>query len=406
VSNKPNVLMIVTLDTKEQEANFLRKCLEDAGLTVHHLDASIRRLVDGGAEIGPGQVAAATGKTIEEVRAIGHEGKCQAVMTEGAAKCAHELHERVALSGIIAVGGSMGTTLATAVMRSFPFGLPKVMVSTMASGFTKGFVGTKDIAMFHSVADISGLNTVTRSAFRNGALALAGMAHGYEPVTRTEKPLVVLSTLGTTERCSVRIRKALEEKGHEVIVFHTLGTGGQAMDEIISEQDVSVAINLSLVEIGDLLHGGLCSAGPDRCKASLAKGVPTIFAPGNIDFVIAGPIDDAKARFPNMRYHIHNATLTAVRTQEKELKAIAEHVAGLIKDAKGPVTFFVPSRGFSSHDSPEGHLQDLTMPPVFLKYLKAAMPEDVAIVDVDCHINDDEFADSIIRQTIAYTQAQ
>jgi uncharacterized protein (UPF0261 family) len=406
VKNKPDVLMIVTLDTKQQEAKFVRKCLEDAGLTVHHLDASIRLLVDGGAEIGPEQVAAAASKTIEEVRAIGHEGQCQAVMTEGATRCAHELHERVGLSGVIAIGGSMGTTLATAVMRSFPFGLPKVMISTMASGFTKGFVGTKDIAMFHSVADISGLNTVIRTAFRNGALALAGMAHGYEPVSRTDKPLVALSTLGTTEKCSVRIRKALEEKGYEVIVFHTLGTGGQAMDEIISEQDVKVAINLSVVEIGDLLHGGLCSAGPDRCKASLAKGVPTIFAPGNIDFVIAGPIDDAKARFPNMRYHIHNATLTAVRTEEKELKAVAEHITGLIKDAKGPVTFFVPLQGFSSHDSPEGHLHDLSMPPIFLKHLKAAMPEDVPVIDMDCHINDEEFADSIVQQTILYTQTQ
>jgi uncharacterized protein (UPF0261 family) len=323
-------------------------------------------------------------------------------MVEGAIKCAQELHQRVGLNGIIGVGGSMGTTLGTAVMRSFPVGLPKVMVSTMASGMTKGFVGTKDIVMFNSVCDISGLNRVTRSVFRNGALAVAGMAHGYKSTVVSEKPLVAISTLGTTDRCSVRVRSSLEEKGFEVMVFHTLGTGGMVMDEMVKEQNVSVVVDLSLVEVNDFLNEGLCSAGPDRCKAALAKGVPTIFAPGNVDFMVAGPIEDARARFPGKRYHIHNAALTAVRAEGEEFRRLAEHMAGLIQEAKGPVSFFVPMLGFSAHDSEQGHLHDPSLPPVFAEHLKKVMPSGVPVKEFPHHINDESFADAIVEQVLVF----
>ena len=174
---KPKVLLIMTLDTKELETRFVTECLEENGIDVYLLDASIRKTIDGGAAITPDQIAAAAGTTMPDIRSLNHEGKCQAIMIEGAIKCAQELHRRVGLSGVLGVGGSMGTSLGTAVMRTLPFGLPKVMVSTMASGMTKPFVGTRDIVMVHSVCDISGLNTITRSVFRNGALAVAGMAH-------------------------------------------------------------------------------------------------------------------------------------------------------------------------------------------------------------------------------------
>jgi uncharacterized protein (UPF0261 family) len=405
MAKKPRVLLIITLDTKEAEAKFVRKCLEDAGVDVVHLDASIRKTLPG-AEIGPEQIAAAAGKTIEEVRSIGHEGKCQAVMTEGAIKLAVDLHRDEGLSAVLAIGGSMGTVLATGVMRALPFGLPKVMVSTMASGMTRPYVGTRDILMMHSVADISGLNSVTRSVFRNGALAAAGMAHGYLAAAGSGKPLVLITTLGTTERCANRVRAALEERGFETVVFHTNGTGGLAMDEIAREQNVAVVVDLSLVEVADFLHNGLLSAGPDRCKAALEKGVPVVFAAGNIDFVVAGPLEDAKARFPGKRYHVHNAALTAVRTEAPELKRVAEHMAGLIAQAKGPVAFFVPMLGFSAHDSPEGHLHDLSMPPVFAAHLKKVMPKGVPVIEVPRHINDPEFADAVIAQVIKFQHAK
>ncbi|NLT65729.1 MAG: UPF0261 family protein [Acidobacteria bacterium] len=402
MTEKPKVLMVVTLDTKEVEARFVRLCLEEHGLQVWLLDASVRRIIEGGAEIGPDQVAGAAGTTIADIRSLNHEGKSLEIMKKGAIRCAQELHCRVGLSGIISVGGSLGTDLGTAVMRAFPLGLPKVMISTMASGMTRPLVGTKDIMMIPSVCDIVGLNAVTRSILRNGALALAGMAAGYRPLTASTRPLVAISTLGATERCCSAIRRALEEKNFEVMVFHTQGIGGVAMDEAVREQGVAVAVNLSLIEVSDYLCDGIYSGGPDRCKASLEKGIPTVFAPGNVDFMVAGPIEDAQTRFPGRRYHIHNPELTAVRAGEGEFKRLAEHMAGLIRTANGPVAFFVPLLGFSDHDSERGHLQDRSLPPVFAEHLKKVMPEGVPVKVLPCHINDQEFADSITEQVLAF----
>ena len=336
MDEKRNVLLIATLDSKQIETGFIRERLEENGLEVYLLDASIRRTIEGGAHITPDQIAAAVGTTMPEVRALNHEGKCMAIMIQGAIKCAHELDDQVGFSGIIAAGGSGGTTLGAAVMRTFPFGLPKVLISTMASGMTKPFVGTKDIVMLNSICDVAGLNTVTRRVFENGVLALAGMAKGYKPVTASGKPVVTMTTLSTTDPCCNRVRAALEAAGSEVMVFHSQGTGGQAMDETVREQDVSLVIDLSLIEVGDYLAQGLYDGGPDRCKAALEKGVPTIFVPGNIDFLVDGPVEGARLRFPGRRYHIHNASVTAVRADANDYKRVAEHMAGLITRGQGP----------------------------------------------------------------------
>jgi uncharacterized protein (UPF0261 family) len=401
---KPRVLMVITLDTKEMEARFLRDCLEADGMEVYLLDGSVRRTVVGSSDITPDQIAAAVGKTMPEVRALNHEGKCLAVMTEGAIKCARALHERIGLSGLIGVGGSLGTDLGTAVMRSFPFGLPKIMVSTMASGMVQPFVRTSDIVMFPSVCDVAGLNTITRCVYQNAARALGGMARGYDPskIEGAGKPLVALSSLGTTEKCAIAIRKALEQMGFEVMVFHTQGNGGRAMDEVIREQDVSVVINLSMIEFSDFLVNGVFSGGPDRCKSAMEKGIPTIFVPGNVDFMVAGPIEDAYVRFPGRRYHIHNPELTAVRANADDFRNVAEHLAALIKTAKGPVACFVPLLGFSAHDSEQGHLHDPSLPPVFEEHLQKVISPGVPVVGLPYHINDEEFAKKITEQAIVF----
>jgi uncharacterized protein (UPF0261 family) len=396
---RPKVLMVITLDTKAAEARYVREVLEAHGVEVIHLDASIRSIV-AGAEIGPEAVAKAAGSTIDEVRALRHEGKCQAVMTQGSIALAEDLQRRGEIAGVIGVGGSMGTTLASALMRAMPYGMPKLMISTMASGFTRPFVGNRDLLMLNSVCDIAGLNSVSRDVFRNGAIALAAMAREYAPGASAGKPLVLISTLSTTDKCSVRVREALTKRGYEVMVFHTLGTGGATLDAIVRERDVAAVVDMSLVEINDHLQGGLCSAGPDRAKAALQKGVPTVFAPGNIDFMVAGPIDQARVQFPNKRYHMHNAALTAVRADAPELKALAEHMATLIRDAAGPVAFLVPLKGFSAHDSEQGYLHDPSLPPVFAEHLKRLMPAGVPIVEFDCHINDPPFADAIIERVL------
>jgi uncharacterized protein (UPF0261 family) len=391
---RPKVLLIVTQDTKHEEGAFLRQCLEAANCQVIHLDPSVRRVV-GGAEIGPEAIAVAAGQTIEEVRALGHEGRCQAVMIRGSIKLALELHAREGLSGILAIGGSMGTTLASSVMQAFPYGLPKLLISTMASGFTAPFVGVKDITMHNAVCDIYGLNSISTLVYRNGAYGLAGMAHAYVPTRDTGKPLVLVSTLGTTEAAAHRLRELLASDGYEVMVFHTTGGGGRTLDAIAAERDVAAIVDMSLVEINDYLYQGICSAGPERATAGLKRGIPTIFVPGNCDFIIAGPIEDARKRFPGKRYHVHNPALTAVRTEEAELAGLAAHLATITAEATGPVRFFVPMRGFSHHDSPHGHIHDPSLPPVFARQLENALEKRFPIVRIDAHINDDKFVEAL-----------
>ena len=398
---KPRVLLIVTQDTKKIEGAFLRDCLEEAGCEVIHLDPSVRQTV-GGAEIGPDEVAAAAGKSIEEIRAIGHEGKIQLEMIAGATKLALARHEQTPLSGIISIGGSMGTTLGTAVMRAFPYGMPKVMISTLASGFTVPFVG---IVMHNSVCDISGINSITRDVYRNGAFAVAGMARHYAPGVAENKPLVLVSTLGTTEKGMRRLRESLEADGYEVMVFHTTGMGGQTLDAIASERDVAAIVDMSLVEVNDLLHQGICSAGPDRSKAGPKRGIPVVFAPGNIDFyIMPSPMAVGDDPFDGRRFHIHNAALTAVRTGEKDLEMLADHMAELVRGAKGPVRFYVPLHGFSSHDSEEGKLHDPSLPPKFAEYVEKVMPDNVDVRTFDAHINDAAFGDALadaVREMVA-----
>jgi uncharacterized protein (UPF0261 family) len=395
MANLPRVLLIVTQDTKEIEARFVRRVLESAGVDVVHLDASIRQTV-GGAEIGPDAVTAAAGTTIEAVRAIGHEGKCQGVMIEGAIKAAHAYHAKHPFSGMLAVGGSMGSALAGALMQSFPYGLPKLIVSTMASGFTAPYMGVKDIAMMNAVTDVSGINSISRDVYRNAALAVAGMAKGYDPEVLAERPLVLITTLSTTEKSVRRIREALESDGCEVMVFHSSGAGGPTLDAIAAERDVALVLDLSLTEMVDHLNGGLADTGPERGKAGLRRGVPTIFAPGNADFIIAGPIDAARAQFPGKRYHEHNPQLTAVRTDLPELRALADHLVTVVAEAKGPVHIFTPLGGFSNHDSPDGHIQDTSQPAPFADYLKSVMPANVPVTSIDAHFNDIAFSDAII----------
>nr|WP_321507861.1 Tm-1-like ATP-binding domain-containing protein [uncultured Celeribacter sp.] len=395
-ATRPKVLMIVTQDTKREEAAYLRATLEGAGVDVIHLDPSVRKVV-GGAEIGPEEVAAATGKTLEEVRAIHHEGKILDKMIEGAVACALAVHEKTPISGILSIGGSMGTTMGTTVMRAFPYGMPKMMISTLASGMTAGFVGVKDICMLNSVCDISGLNSISHDVYRNGALAVAGMAMGYEPIHSGEKPLVLVSTLGTTEACSRRVREGLEADGFEVMVFHTTGNGGRTLETICAERDVAAVVDMSLVEINDFLRGGMCAVGPDRAATAVQKGIPVVFAPGNVDFYIM-PSQHAvgAAPFEGRGYHVHNSALTAVRTTEEDLMHLADHLAEIIKDATGPVRFFVPRKGFSHHDSPDGPLPRPNLPPVFEAQCKEAFGAAAPVVGIDSHINDSIFADALL----------
>ena len=397
MKHPPAALLVATMDTKGQEALFIAECLKKENIPVKILDAGIRGKCHAPVDITREEVAAAAGNTLAEVQNIGHEGKALGFMTAGAIECARELYRQNKIHGIIGLGGSMGTTLGTGVMRTFPVGFPKVMISTMASRDTRAFVGTKDILMLHSVCDLAGLNRITKKVLGNGARALAGMLHSTEVEVSSDKPLVFLSTLGTTEVCAQSVRAALEKKGKEVVIFHTVGSGGRAMEEMLDDENVTFLVDLSLHEIADNRFGGDYNAGPHRGSVALEKAIPTILVPGNIDFLVTGPIDAAKRQFPNRKYHVHNAAITVVRTQQAEIKKMALAVAALANNAKGPLAILVPLGGFSAFDSPEGPLPDTEAPELFAQVLQENLSPQFNLKLLPHHINDSGFSRAIIE---------
>lgn len=386
------------MDTKGEEALFMADCLKAEGISVIILDGGIKGQSNGPVRITRQEVASAGGKSLKEVQNIDHEGQALEIMTKGAIVCAGKLLKKKEIRGIIGLGGSMGTTLGTGVMRSFPVGFPKVMISTMASRDTRAFVGTKDILMLHSVCDLAGLNRITTKILRNGAAAIAGMIkHDAEAIDPLRKPPVFLSTLGTTETCTQRIRKSMLQAGEELIIFHTVGSGGRAMEELLMQEEACILVDLSLHEMADHLFGGDYNAGPDRGKTALKLQIPTILVPGNIDFLVTGPLETAQRLFPGRPYHSHNAAITVVRTEQKEIAVLGKIIADLCNAAKGNYQIMAPMAGFSAFDHPSGPLHDPEAPAIFLKALNENLDSSENLKVLPFHINDPEFAQELIK---------
>ena len=350
---RSTVLLVATMDTKGDEALYLSRCLEEADVRVLLMDVGILGESAIPAQISAREVAETAGWSLEQMRVIGNEGKALEIMIRGATERALSLYEARRIQGILSLGGSMGTDMGTSIMRAFPIGFPKVMISTLASSNTRPYVGTRDIMMLNAVCDISGLNRITERVLKNGALAVAGMAKAYSQYEEPSKPLVLLSTLGTTDSCSLGIKRAIEGEGREVVVFHTTGTGGKALEEMVREEEVEAVIDISLTEMGENLIGGEYDAGPTRGQTALEKGIPVIFVPGNTDFFSTGPLQFAKQRFPGRRYHTHNAAITAIRVEHTETLMVAERLAALCNAGKGPRVVIMPLGGLSSFDQPE-----------------------------------------------------
>jgi uncharacterized protein (UPF0261 family) len=396
MSRKPTVLLISTMDTKHQEAEFVMACFKEAEVDVYTIDAGIMGENPIPVNVTREEVAQLGGETLLKVQNMGHEGRALAAMIKGAIRKVEQLYREGRFDGVFGLGGSMGTTLGTSVMRTLPVGLPKVMVTTMGSRNTRGFVGTKDILMLHSVCDLAGLNRITSKVLHNGAMALAGMVRYPAEATSHDKPLVLLSTLGTTETCIKIIRSQLLRDGMEPVVFHTVGAGGQAMDEMVQQERPFAVVDLSLHEITDHFFDGDYDAGAERGKAALSAGIPTVLVPGNADFLVTGPLEDAKKRFPGRAYHVHNAAITALSASDEEMAFLGKHLAQLCNDAKGDYRLLVPMGGFSAFDSEGGPLWNPEGRQVFLDHLtKNISGSQVKIFDR--HINDPEFAQAVLE---------
>jgi uncharacterized protein (UPF0261 family) len=343
-------------------------------------------------------VAGAAGRKLSDIQQLGHEGKAMSAMVEGAVRCALDLHREGRINGVIGLGGSMGTTLGSAVMRAMPLGFPKVMITTMGSRNTRPFVGTRDILLLHSICDLSGLNRVTRMILQNGSLALAGMLREPAPKEIPDRPLITISTLGTSETCAVGVRKILQADGYEVVTFHTVGSGGEAMEEMIRSGGVTGVVDLSLHELMDHRFGGDYDGGPERGNAALKARIPTVLIPGNIDFLVTGPLNHAKRQFPGRPCHAHNTAITVVRSLKEEVLEMAGIVAGMCNRSAGPVAVLIPLKGFSAFDRKGGPLYDPSIPPLFDQTFRNALTKSIRLTALPCHINDEPFAEAVARE--------
>jgi len=313
-------------------------------------------------------------------------------MALGATAILLRLHAQGAIHGVAALGGSAGTTIATAAMRALPYGFPKLMVSTLAAGDTKPYVGTKDICMMPSVLDISGLNYVSRRILSNAAAAICGMVAA-EPVATSNDKLAIAATMfGVTTPCVTSARRILEEKGYEVLVFHATGTGGQAMEQLIEDGVIHAVLDLTTTELADEVAGGVLSAGPHRLEAAGRKGIPQLVCPGAIDMVNFGPAETVPIKFRRRKLYVHNPTVTLMRTTPEECAEIARITATKLNRATGPVTVLIPLQGVSAIDKLGGPFYSPEALNSYRAALKSTLSSAIELVELDAHINDDSFA--------------
>ncbi len=390
------VVIVATLDTKGAEAAFVRDEIAAWGLDTVLIDPGVLGSPSVAADISREEVARAAGTTLEALLAQGKKGVAIASQTEGLCRIVQDLYAQGRLHGIVGIGGGQGTSIGTAAMRSLPIGVPKLMLSTIASGrFQFGpYVGTKDICMMHSVTDILGLNVISRPILRNAANAIAGMALRVQPAGEQDadaRPAIAITMLGITTPCVMRIKARLEAAGYEVVPFHANGTSGPAMEKLIEEGRFQAVIDLSTHEVIDNLYGGLAGA-PNRLEALTRCAIPAVVSVGGSDYLLFETLQKAPPEYQGRPHMVHNAQMTCLAPTPAEMVAAAQEMIGRLNRAQGPMIFVLPQKGFSD---PNQEGRELWVPEgnrAVLAAFQAGLRPDIPIVAVDLHLNDPAFA--------------
>ncbi len=394
------VAILGTLDTKGSEFAYLKNRIESVGLRALVIDAGVLGAPGFPPDVRREDVARAGGRELAELLNEHDRGKGIAVMASGAAAVIRRLHGDQQIDGLISLGGSAGTTIGTAAMRSLPVGFPKVMVSTLASGDTRPYVGTKDITMVYPVVDIAGLNVLSRRILTNAAAAIAGMVKWEAAGEGEAKPLVATTMFGVTTPCVTMARRILEEHGFEVLVFHATGTGGQAMESLIEDGCIAGVLDITTTELADELAGGVMSSGPFRLEAAGRKGIPQVVCPGAIDMVNFGPMDSVPQKYRNHVVYSHNPNVTLMRTTPEECAELGRITAAKLNRARGPVTFCMPLKGVSALDLPGEPFYFPESDQSYLNALKASLDPRIPLIEIDANINDEEFAKQVAESLL------
>jgi uncharacterized protein (UPF0261 family) len=402
----PTVALFGTLDTKAAEYEYFRERVREHGADVLLVDVGVLAEAGARADVSRAEVAAAAGEEVRELARVGDRGAAVAAMGRGAAEIAKRLHAEGRLDAIAGLGGSSGSSIVTTAMRALPVGVPKLMVSTLASGDTRPYVGAVDVTMTYSVVDIAGLNQVSRRIIANAAGAIAGMAAADPGAGDEAKPLVGATMFGVTTPCVDRAREWLEHRGYEVLVFHATGTGGQSLEALVRGGFLTAVLDVTTTELADELVGGVLSAGPDRLRAAGVAGIPQVVSLGALDMVNFGPMETVPERFRGRRLYVHNPTVTLMRTTPEECAELGRTVARKLNAATGPVTLFVPLRGVSAIATEGQPFHDPEADEALFGALREHLEPSVDLRELDTDVNDPAFADALANRLHELVGAQ
>jgi uncharacterized protein (UPF0261 family) len=386
------VVLLGTLDTKGLEYGFLRDRVREHGVDVLLLDAGILGEPLTAPDVTRDEIAEAAGAELAELVAAGDRGAAITAMARGAAEVVRRLHAEGRLDGILGLGGSGNSTIVAEAMRALPVGVPKLLVSTVASGDTRPYVGAVDIAMMYSVVDIAGVNRISAQIMTNAAAMIAAAAKAEAPSLGPEKPLVAATMFGVTTPCVTAARERLEELGYEVLVFHATGAGGESMEALVKGGFLVGVLDATTTELADELVGGVLSAGPERLEAAGAAGVPQVVSLGALDMVNFGPRESVPASFDGRNLYVHNPTVTLMRTTAEESGELGRTIGRKLSAATGPTVVFVPLGGVSMIDVPGQPFYDPEADAALLAGLKEALDPAVELHERSEDINDPAFA--------------
>ncbi len=403
-----HIVILSSLDTKGEEARYLKELIESQGFKTLLMDTSIGGEPALQPDISSEEVARLGGGNIRDIRASRNTGQVTPIMIKGASTKVQELLAKGLLDGIISFGGASNTTSATSVMKALPFGVPKLMVSSTASmpAYAAKYIGTKDITMMHSVVDVSGLNDLTKAVLERAAGGICGMAAAsggpVKPVSTS--PLIAMTTFKFSEECGQHAMALLEERGFTVIPFHAQGIGDSAMEELIEQGLFQGVLDLVPAGVIEELLGGNRAAGALRLESAGRAGIPQVYTPCGFDMLSCGPLSRREAgdplwtnlRLADRKIFIPDEFRVQARTRGDEVCKVAEVVGRKLNASKGPVRFFIPTQGWSSLSSKEADLHDPVADALFAPVLKKSLRRDIEVSELPMELNSPEFAEALV----------
>ena len=397
----PTIAILGTMDTKGEEHAFVAREIQKRGHQILVVDVGVLSEPKLKPDVSRDEVLTAAGIQLSQLLAKKDRGEAVAAMSKGAPIILSRLAAGKKIDGVISLGGGGGTAIGTAAMRALPIGFPKLMVSTLASGNTAQYVGVKDIVMFPSIVDVSGINRISRQILTRAAGAICGMVES-QPDTGEDKPIIVASMFGNTTACVQHAQKILEAAGYEVLVFHATGVGGRTMESLIETGLVAGVLDLTTTEWADELVGGVLGAGPNRLDAAAKSGIPAVVAPGCLDMVNFHGPETIPEKFKGRNFYQHNPQVTLMRTTPEENAQLGKIIAEKLNASTGPVTVMLPLKAISVISAPGQKFHDPAADAALFQSLKSSLRPGIEVIALDCAINDEKFAEACAEKLLAH----